>query len=62
MIKYKVIAAFVIGFFGAAALALYLPDRKIKTHSPSEEFAAFLDFRVQLIYMESGVIFLVKTG
>jgi CubicO group peptidase (beta-lactamase class C family) len=66
MIKYKVIAAFVIGFFGAAALALYLPDRKIKTHSPSEEFAAFLDFRVpklMVIYGIPGVnISLVRDG
>jgi hypothetical protein len=41
-----IIAAFVIGFLGAAALALYLPDRKIRTYSPTEEFATFLDFRV----------------
>jgi CubicO group peptidase (beta-lactamase class C family) len=41
-----IIAAFAIGFFAAAALTLYLPDRKIRTHSPTEEFAAFLDLRV----------------
>ena len=45
-ISILIIAVFVIGFFGAAALALYLPDRKIRIHSPTEEFTAFLDYRV----------------
>ncbi|MGI6684761.1 MAG: serine hydrolase domain-containing protein [Bacillota bacterium] len=61
-----IIAAFVIGFFGAAALALYLPDRKIRTHSPSKEFAAFLDFRVPKLMGLYGIpgvsIALVRDG
>lgn len=61
-----IIAAFTIGFFAAAALALYLPDRKIKTHSSTEEFAAFLDLRVPKLmglYEIPGVsIALVRDG
>jgi CubicO group peptidase (beta-lactamase class C family) len=41
-----IIIAFAIGFFAAAALVLYLPDRKIRPHSPTAEFAAFLNLRV----------------
>jgi CubicO group peptidase (beta-lactamase class C family) len=61
-----IIAAFVIGFFGAAALALYLPDRKIKTHSSAEEFAAFLDYRAPKLMGLYGIpgasIALVRDG
>lgn len=65
-ISILIIAAFVIGFFGAAALALYLPDRKIKTHSPTEEFAAFLDSRAPKLMGLYGIpgvsIALVRDG
>jgi len=61
-----IIAVFAIGFIAAAALALYLPDRKIRTHSPTEEFAAFLDLRVPNLmglYEIPGVsIALVRDG
>jgi CubicO group peptidase (beta-lactamase class C family) len=61
-----IIAAFAIGFFGVAALALYLPDRKIRTHSPTEEFAAFLDLRVPKLMGLYGIpgvsIALVRDG
>jgi CubicO group peptidase (beta-lactamase class C family) len=61
-----IITAFTIGFFAAAALALYLPDRKIRTYSPTEEFAAFLDLRVPKLmglYEIPGVsIALVRDG
>src|SRR5690554_3741207 len=65
-ISILIIAAFVIGFFGAAALALYLPDREIKTHSPTEEFAAFLDSRAPKLMGLYGIpgvsIALVRDG
>ncbi|NLP45393.1 MAG: beta-lactamase family protein [Peptococcaceae bacterium] len=61
-----IIIVFVIGFFGVAALILYLPDRKIRTHSPTEEFVAFLDFRVPKLMELYGIpgvnIALVKDG
>lgn len=61
-----VIAAFAIGFFGAAALTLYLPERKIRAHSPTEEFTAFLDYRVPKLMGLYGIpgvnIALVRDG
>lgn len=60
-----IIAAFAIGFF-AAALTLYLPDIKIKTHAPTEDFEAFLDLRVPKLMEMYGVpgvsIALVRDG
>jgi len=61
-----IIAVFAIGFFAAAALALYLPDRKIRTHSPTGEFAAFLDLRIPKLMGLYGIpgvnIALVRDG
>lgn len=50
-----IMAAFTIGFFVAAALVLYLPDRKIVPHSPSEEFAAYLNVRVPKLMELYGI-------
>jgi CubicO group peptidase (beta-lactamase class C family) len=61
-----IIAAFAIGFFAAAALALYLPDKKIRTHYSTEEFTAFLDLRAPKLMGLYGIpgvsIALVRDG
>jgi CubicO group peptidase (beta-lactamase class C family) len=61
-----IIAAFAMGFFATAALALYLPGRRIKTHSQTEEFAAFLDLRIPKLMGLYGIpgvsIALVRDG
>lgn len=61
-----IIAAFTIGFFAAASLVLYLPDRKITPHSPTDEFAAFMDIRVPKLMGLYGIpgvsIALVRDG
>ncbi len=61
-----IIAVFAFGFFAAAALALYLPDRKITPYSPTEEFAAFLDLKVPKLMGRYGIpgvsIALVRDG
>ncbi|MFY9174170.1 MAG: serine hydrolase domain-containing protein [Peptococcia bacterium] len=50
-----IIAAFAIGFFRAAALGLYLPDKKIRPNSSTEEFTAFLDYRVPKLMEFYGI-------
>jgi len=61
-----IIAVFAIGFFAAAFLALYLPDRKITPHSPTDEFAAFMDIKVPRLMRLYGIpgvnIALVRDG
>lgn len=61
-----IIAALAIGFFAAAAFALYWPEKKIRSDAPTEEFAAFLDLRVPKLmglYRIPGVsIALVRDG
>lgn len=61
-----IIAAFAIGFYAAAALTLYLPDRKIKPHSQSDAFAAFMAIRVPRLMGLYGIpgasIALVRDG
>ncbi|HHU49930.1 MAG TPA: beta-lactamase family protein [Clostridiales bacterium] len=61
-----IIAAFSIGFFGSAALTLYLSYREVRAHSRTEEFTAFLDVRVPKLMGLYGIpgvnIALVRDG
>lgn len=54
-IRILVIAAFTFGFFGVAALTLYLPDRVVKPYFSTEEFASFLDRRVPKLMEIFGI-------
>lgn len=65
-ISILITAAFVIGFFAAAAFVMYFPDKKITSHSTMEEYAAFLDARVPRLMGLYGIpgvsIALVRDG
>lgn len=61
-----IITVFAVSFFAAAAKILYLPDRRIKVNSPTEEFTDFLDLRVPNLMKLYGIpganIALVRDG
>lgn len=61
-----VIAVFVVGFFAASVIILFLPDRRINDHPSTQEFTAFLDTRIpklMKLYRIPGVnIALVRDG
>jgi CubicO group peptidase (beta-lactamase class C family) len=65
-ISILIIVTLAMGFFTAAAFTLYWPDREIRSHAPTEEFAAFLDLRVPKMMELYGVpgasIALVREG
>ncbi|NNJ32852.1 serine hydrolase domain-containing protein [Lacrimispora defluvii] len=50
-----ILAAFTVGFFAVSALALVLPDRKIRPNSPAEEYTAFLDARIPKLMQRYGI-------